>query len=281
MRFAVTALLWLLTTLALAVAVPTAWAQHNIVSADGYAELAREAAGDPALQAAAASQLSASATKLIREHGYRVDPSRVHGVASAYTAGPSFPSDFAQANRAVHAWLFTRPAVGSDPWVIDLAPMLEDSALQQTLSDYHVQTPSTLTVPVTVSPPKTLQPGKLRPLARWGPWVSLGAAVLAGVCAVLTLVAARGRGRALASVGVSALLVGAAGWAAVEVARRRIDAALNHTAGDMRRLAEAMVGHAEASLHDWLNLTLAAGAALAVCGVVVAMLGSLGKPREH
>lgn len=111
--------------------------------------------------------------------------------------------------------------------------------------------------------------------------MSLGAALLAGVCAVLTLVAARSRGRALGSLGVSALLVGAGGWAGVEVARRRIGNALNHTAGDIRRVADAMVRHAEASLHHWLNLTLAAGAVLAVCGVVVAILGSLRNRPER
>jgi hypothetical protein len=36
-----------------------------------------------------------------------------------------------------------------------------------------------------------------------------------------------------------------------------------------------MVTHAEDSLHQWLNLTLAAGGALVVLGVIVAMLGSL------
>ena len=47
MRFALTLVLWLATTLALAVAVPAAWAQLNIVDEDGYAALASTAAGDP------------------------------------------------------------------------------------------------------------------------------------------------------------------------------------------------------------------------------------------
>jgi hypothetical protein len=45
--------------------------------------------------------------------------------------------------------------------------------------------------------------------------VSIGAAALSGLFALLTLAAARSRGRALASLGVSALLVGAAGWAGI------------------------------------------------------------------
>jgi hypothetical protein len=50
---------------------------------------------------------------------------------------------------------------------------------------------------------------------------------------------------------------------------------LNRTTGDIRQVADAMVGHAESSLHQWLNLTLAAGGVLVVLGVLVSMLGAL------
>ena len=58
MRTILTGLLWLLTTLTLAVAVPAGWAQQNLIRADGYAALAQRAASDQQLQAAVASQLS-------------------------------------------------------------------------------------------------------------------------------------------------------------------------------------------------------------------------------
>ena len=275
MRFAATALLWLVTTVALAVAVPTAWAQKNVIDAEGYAAMARQAATDPALQAAVTSELSTEALALIRRRGYSVDPARVRGVAGGYTAGLSFPPQFAQANRVVHRWMFTNDQSGSDPSVIDLAPMLNDNALQQMLRDFNVRVPATLAVPLTVSAPKPLRPGQLRPLAIWNPWVSIGATVVAGICAVLTLAVARSRAKALTSQGVSALLAGGSGWAAIEVARPHINDALNHTTGDIRTIADAMLGHAEAGLHHWLDLTLAAGGLLVVLGVLVAIVGSL------
>ena len=40
-------------------------------------------------------------------------------------------------------------------------------------------------------------------------------------------------------------------------------------------VADVMVGHAIGSLHQWLNLTLAAGGVLVVLGVVASMLGGL------
>jgi hypothetical protein len=92
---------------------------------------------------------------------------------------------------------------------------------------------------------------------------------------LLTLASARARGKTLAALGVSVLLVGAAGWAGLEVVRRYINDALNQTTGDIRQIADVMVNHAEDSLHHWLNLTLAAGGVLVVLGVVAAMLGGL------
>ena len=74
------------------------------------------------------------------------------------------------------------------------------------------------------------------------------------------------------------MLVAAAGWAAIELARQRINDALNHITGDIRRIADVMVDQAERSLHRWFDLTLAAGGVLVVLGVLAAVLGSVRKP---
>jgi hypothetical protein len=94
---------------------------------------------------------------------------------------------------------------------------------------------------------------------------------------LLTVAAARSRGKALTSLGVSALLVGAAGWAGIELGGRYVNTALNGTTGDIRQIAESMVSRAEGSLHQWLDVTLIAGAALVVFGVLVAIVGSVRK----
>ena len=279
MRFALTALLWLCATVALAIAVPTVWTQIHVVDVNGYTAMARKAAGDKALQAAVAAELATKATVLINQHSRHVDSAQVHAVAAGYTAGPDFPAQFADANRLAHDWMFTGAHTQSegDQWVVDLAGMLKDTAFEQLLTSYNVQVPATVRVPVTVSTPKVLRPGQLRPLATWGLWASIAVVALAGVFALLTLAAARSRGRALASLGISALLVGAAGWAAIELARYPINDTLNNTTGGMRGIADVMVGQAESSLHDWLDLTLAGGGALVILGVLAAGLGSLRK----
>jgi hypothetical protein len=278
-RFVATVFLWLVTTIALVVALPAMWAQRNVVDANGYASFASSAAKDPKLQQAMASELTTQIVRLGSNEGFDLNSDLVRGVTTAYTQNAGFPGQFAQANRIVHTWMFTdairRQEGTDDRWLIDVAPMLSDPSLKQTLGNLNLDVPATLTVPITVPETAGMRPGQLRQLSTWGPWVSIGATVLTGVLALLTLAAARSRGKALAALGVSALLVGAAGWAVLEVARSYVDHALDRTTGDIRQVADAMVNHAEGSMHQWLNLTLAAGGALVVFGVLVSMLGGL------
>ncbi|MGV0624350.1 hypothetical protein [Mycolicibacter minnesotensis] len=275
MRALTATLLWLLATVSLAVALPTAWAQCSLIDGDGYARLAGRAAAQPALQEAVAAELSAQTMQLIRGSGFAIDPSEVGAAARKYTAGRSFPAQFVQVNRDGHDWLLNVGDPG--PWEIDIAPMLRDKAFAQLLSDYPVLLPATLTVPLTSTSTEVMRPAGLHRLAVWGPLLSVVLAAIAGLCAVLTLVAAQHRGRALAGLGVSALLVGAGGWAAIEVGRRYLDQALNQATGDIRRIAAALVDVAQDSLHLWLNLALAAGGAMVLVGVAAALLGGRRK----
>lgn len=276
MRSVATVFLWLITTALLAVAVPTMWAQRNVVDDNGYAALTESAANDPQLQKAMAGILATEVSSYLSDKGYDVDNAMIRGVASAYTASPTFPGQFALANTVGHRWMFTDSAQqveGTDEWILDLGPMLADESFRRTLGNVGVATPESLPVPVSIA--DTWRPGQLKRVSTWGPWISVGATILTGVFAVLTLAAARSRGRALAALGVSALIVGAAGWAALEVGRRFTDNALNRLSGDIREVADVMLAHTENSLHHWLNLTLAAGGVLVVFGVLVAMIGGL------
>lgn len=284
MRFVAVFLLWLLTTAALTVAVPATWAQHNVVDPAGYSALAESAAGDPRVQRAVAEELTTQLDSLAANSGYDVSGNLLGGAATAYTRSPAFPGQFALANQIAHRWVFTEAAGTSGEsgrWEIDLSPMLSDTSLQQTLQDFGVQAPSTLTVPLTENVSESLKPGQLRQATKWGPWVSVGAAILAGVFALLTLAVATRRGKALAALGVSALVVGAAGWAAIEVGRRYVDDGLNATTAGVQNIAEAVVGHAIDSLHLWLNLTLATGGVLVAGGVLVSMLGGMRRRDQE
>ena len=275
MRTVAAVLMWFVTTALLAVAVPAVWAQQNLVDGAGYAALAQKAAADPELQSAMATELTTRVGLL----GSGVDSTIVSRIAAAYTASTVFPGQFAIANGFAHRWLFTDTVASSvDPqgrWVIDLAPMLSDAAFSQTLRDYNITVGSAVPMPLTDSAPAELRPGALREIGMWAPWVSMGVAVLAAASALLTIYLARNRGRILAALGISALLVGAAGWAAIEFAQRRVRDALNQTSGNLRTVADVMVATVEDSMHQWLNVTLIVGGGLVIVGVIVGLLSSL------
>ncbi|MFZ0831955.1 MAG: hypothetical protein WAM92_02490 [Mycobacterium sp.] len=281
MRSVTAVLFWLVATLALAVAIPAGWAQRNLIDEGGYAALAKSAGQNQAIQDATGSLLSTQAVAFAADRGFNLPESAVRGAAAGYTSSSSFPGQFADVNRVAHRWLFTDAVrQDGDRWTVDVAPMLSNLSIIQTLNARGLPMPSSVRVPVTSDTVQNLRPGELRPLATWGPWISTGAAALAGVAALLTLAVAKARGKALAALGVSALLVGGGGYAAMEVGRRYLDGALNRTTGDVRTIADVMVSHAEAGLHHWLNLTLAVGGAVVVLGVIVAMLGAWRRGRR-
>ena len=275
MRTVAAVLMWFVTTALLAVAVPAVWAQQNLVDGAGYSALAQKAAADPELQSAMATELTTRVGLL----GSGVDSTIVSRIAAAYTASTVFPGQFAIANGFAHRWLFTDTVASSvDPqgrWVIDLAPMLSDAAFSQTLRDYNITVGSAVPMPLTDSAPAELRPGALREIGMWAPWVSMGVAVLAAASALLTIYLARNRGRILAALGISALIVGAAGWAAIEFAQHRVRDALNQTSGNLRTVADVMVATVEDSMHQWLNVTLIVGGGLVIIGVIVGLLSSL------
>jgi len=277
LRSTATVFMWLLTTVLLAVALPAVWTQQHLVDRAGYADLAQRAAADPELQSAMATELTAQVGRL-----GGADSTVVNGIARAYTASSSFPAQFAQANAFAHRWVFT-DTVGSSVdsqgrWVIDFAPMLNDASFAQTLRDYNITVPASVPIPLTDSAPSVLRPGSLHRFALWGPWVSWGLAVCAALAAVLTLLAATRRGRALVALGFSALLVGGAGWAAIELGQPQLRAALDQTSGGVRRIVEVMAAVAQGSMHQWLNVTMIAGAGLVIVGVIVTLLAGLAHP---
>lgn len=280
MRSATTVFLWLVTTVLLTVAVPVLWVQQHLVNQTGYVQLAQQAASNPELQSAMATALSTQVGRLSPD----ADATVVGRIAHMYTASSSFPAQFGQANALAHRWLFT-DTVGSTVddqgrWVIDFAPMLSDVAFGQTLRDYGITVPTSVPLPVTDAAPAGLRPGVLREVGRWGPWLSWGLVAIVVVSALLTLLAARRRGKVLAALGVSAVLVGAAGWAAIEFARRPLQGALDNTSGTVRMIADALVATTQNSMHQWLNVTLTVGGGLVVVGVLVSLMAGLVATKQ-
>lgn len=279
MRFSAAVLLWLIATVSLTLALPAAWAQLNLVDESGYAALAQRAAADPQLQSAVAGELTAYVSTLIVVRGQRIDGAAVRKVAADYTAGPGFAPQFVRANRIAHQWLFTTQS-GSDRWVIDLAPMLDDTEFRQLLAGYGVQTPETAAIPVAVGSQGSLRRGRLASLAHWGPLLCRVLTIVTGVCALLTVVVAPRRDRAVVGLGISALLAGTVGWAGVAAGRGAVNDLMGRTAPAIRRIVDALVNQAIGDLHHWLIATLVVGAVLVTGGIALTQLPSIRHRNE-
>jgi len=277
-RFLATLVLWLLTTAAVAVAVPAAWAQHSVVSRAGYSALAASAAKEPSLQGAVAGELATQLNKLVTNTGYSTSIDVLSAATNTYTASSVFPGQFGTVNGYAHDWLFTDTAAHTDSaghWVVDLSPMLSDSSLKDTLRAFGIKAPSKLQVPVTDS--AGLRPGQFRVATTWGPWAGAGVCVLAGLLAFLTLMVSKSRGKTLAALGISLLLVGASGWAGIEIGRPYLATVLNRTSGNMRQIADVVTDFAIADMHHWLNFTLLAGVGLVVAGALSTLIANVGR----
>nr|MDT0524726.1 hypothetical protein [Streptomyces sp. DSM 41633] len=81
MRFVMTLFLWVLTTILLAAAVPSAWVQKNIIDQQGYSAFAAAAAEDPQLQQAVAGELTTQVQSLAAQNGADVDSRRIRAAA--------------------------------------------------------------------------------------------------------------------------------------------------------------------------------------------------------
>ncbi|OAT70296.1 hypothetical protein AWB85_02705 [Mycobacteroides immunogenum] len=275
MRFLFAVLLWLLTTAALAVTITAAWTQSRIVDENGYVALTAPAAADPRVQQAIAEELTTQIVSLSKKQGSRVNETQVAELTASYTSGPQFQADFASVNRMAHQWLFTNSSSAQRDsqggWQIDVAPMIK-SVVPQGLS---VKAPETLKVSVTEDKLAGLTPGRLVPVARFGQlavWIAFG---LTLILAGLTQLAVHSRAKGLAGLGISALLVGAAGWAGLEIGRRYLERPLSRVTGDLREVADGVVTAAVSNAHHWLSLTMAVGGLVIVIGVVSGLVGGL------
>ena len=172
MRFVAALLFWLLTTAALAVAVPAMWAQHNVVDEDGYAALARRRPPSDPLQDAMAVRADQPAGLLARQQRLRRQPRSGARCGDGLHAQSGLPRPVRdRPTGSCTAGCSPTPRgspTTSGRWEIDLSPMLADSSFQQTLQDFGISAPSTLEVPLTDNAPDSLRPGSAAPAGHVG-----------------------------------------------------------------------------------------------------------------
>lgn len=206
-RSFLSALLTLVAMAAAVLAVPSLWLDLRIVDQQGFVSMVAPMAENPEVQEYLADEIAAQATA---RTDIPIAAPLVRPLAEKYTESEQFRLDFADVAGQQHAFLFTEPAPGTDPSVmqLDISGMI-NRALGL------AGTPNAITEPVVVDLTTGASGLEAGSYARAGEQISLLARVSAAVAVIAGLAAlvfARRRSTVLAWLGLGVVIAGASTW---------------------------------------------------------------------
>ncbi|MFT4088597.1 MAG: hypothetical protein QM658_15855 [Gordonia sp. (in: high G+C Gram-positive bacteria)] len=265
MRTFLTGVLTLIAMVCTIIAVPAVWTDRNLVSADGFASAATEAAHNSEVQDYFADKIAdeVTASTDISLAGPVVKP-----IAQSYTRTPQFVQDFTELARQQHTWLFTAPEAGQSKHVMNLniTPMinhvLASSPVKLTV-DHEIDVPIDQNRLTAGSFEST--GNQISMLA----WASLIGAIVAGVAA---LVSGRNRGAVLAWLGVGGILGGAGGWLLASYIQQVTGDAVASADQSAQQVVTVVVDDVTAGLSDTSLIVAGVAVAVTVLGIVIAVL---------
>lgn len=259
MRVPLTALFVLLAGVGMIIAVPSLWATATVVSPDGFAEAASQAAAQPEVRAYFADQIAdeVAQTTTVPLAGSAVKP-----LATSYTQSPKFVTDFTEIARQQHAWLFTAPSPDTSihQMELNITPMVNS-----TLADAPI--PVTIDQPITVPIDQNrLTAGSLEQSGTQLTLIGWISAVVAAVAGLAALVISRNRAAVVGWLGLAALAAGVTGVLIATYLERM--ASDNVTASDLgtQQVVDVVAGDV---LHGLTVTSLIVGG----LGLLVALVG--------
>ncbi|EGD53858.1 hypothetical protein SCNU_17228 [Gordonia neofelifaecis NRRL B-59395] len=245
------------------VAVPSVWLSQRVVSSDGFASSAAEAATSVEVQNYFAEKVAASVEEATNS---KVASDLVLPAAKNYARSDGFVQDFSEVARQQHDWLFTAPPPGVDLHLmeLDITPMIN-----RVIASAPIPIPVTIDHPVTVTVDQSQitagsleDSGKIIDILSW---VTLIGAIVASI---LALIAATRRSTVLAWLGVGAILAGVAGWVLAALTKRVVRDRLAETEQAARATIEVVVGVIADHLTTVSLFVCVGGVVVAVAGIV-------------
>lgn len=261
MRTVATAVMWLVATLALTVAIGAGWTAWNVQREDGFVDLAATLGNDADVQQSAATLAGQTFADQPSVPSVLQDPAARLVTASILRLVDSAGWDDAwrETARRTHQDLFSSAA--PQEVRVDLAPLIQLS-LDEVTSDLPVELSTPESLPVTVSE-EDPQAG-VRAVSRAGA-VAVVAAGAAAIAALLALATSRRRSTTIASLGVGALLAAGFWWLLGNRALPEVISRQQSTGTDATELMRALAGRMTSSL-DGVTLWVAVAGAVLVAG---------------
>lgn len=253
----------LVSMVAILVAPTAMWLVERAVDPAGFRETVEPIAGEQTVRDYFAEAITEHVTD---DRDIPVVTDVVADAARTYTNSEQFTSDFVDLAGQQHNWLFTEPAPGTDPQVmeLDITPMIN-----RTLAEANLGITVTGPVDVPVSVGSQLSAGEYREAGdslKLTAYASLTIAVVAGFLALLI---ARRRGTVIMWLGVAVAGSGALAWAAASSVDHLAERGLGvGTASAEDRLIRVVIG---AMADDLIRLAIYLG----IAGAIVVVAGFL------
>ncbi len=264
MRSLVSGLFTIVAMVAVIVAVPSMWVSQRVVSTEGFAASAADAARNTEVQDYFAEKVAAAVSD---QTSVPLAGAAVQPLAQSYARSDGFVQDFEQIARQQHDWLFTAPGPDTDTHVMDIniTPMVN-----RVLSTAPLPTPIVVDKPIYVGIDQhRLTAGSLESTGDLVDKTSWAAVIVAIVAALIALATANRRSTVLAWLGVGVVLSAVGAYA---VARY-----INTLAGDKaadtdeaaRRTVEVVADGVSSDLTQVSVIVGAAGAIVIAVGLVL------------
>lgn len=266
MRGALSALAGLLAVVALAVALPATWVATSVADEDGFVSLARDVTAAPSVRDSAAELVVDRLTAGAGLPGGDQVQALLLRAADRALESRRVEAAWEETLRRTHTAVLSGDAP-VDTVPLDVAPLAQ---LVADRSDGLVAAPDQLVVDLAGGP----SPETVRAVDQ-SPRLALLAAAVALGAALVSLLAARRRGVALAWLGAGTAVAALADAGLARLAR---DRAVADAGGDpgASSLVRALGDVAVTSFDGWLVWTALAGGVVLVLGAVVAVVGRRG-----
>ncbi len=248
------------------VAVSAAWMDQQVVSEQGFVELAGPLGGDEEFQSSLADALGehlSTQTGLPAELNALVKPVIAETVQSVATL-PGYEDAWNESLHRSHELIFTGQQTGGEGLSLEIAPIvaLAVSSFSES-TGFNVEAPGSVPVEVGSGNERQLVNQMQRVASVWLP-----IAVVAGVAAVIALLVAKVRSTTLALMGLGVALSGALLWYLTENYR---DVVPQQGGGSEvgRLFRDSLLARGADEFSLWTVYLMGAGAVVFVLGSVI------------
>ncbi|MCF8588596.1 hypothetical protein [Gordonia liuliyuniae] len=268
MRSVASGLFTVVAMIAVIIAVPSMWVSQRVVSTDGFAASAGDAARDSQVQDYFAEKVAASVEEQtsVPLAGTVVEP-----LAREYTRSDGFVQDFQEIARQQHDWLFTAPGPETDTHVMDVnvTPMVN-----RVLASANLPTEVTVDRPIYIGIDQhRLTAGSMESTGRLVSATSWTAVIVAAVAAILALLIANRRSTVLAWLGVGVLLSAAGAFGIAQYIRWLAGDKAADTDEAARRTVEVVADGVSSDLIRTSAIVGAVGVLVIVAGLLLRVVG--------